>query len=234
MSHLVEPFDPLSVNPEQGPGQLPVGKHPVVVTGVDVQATKSNSNNGMLILMLQIIDGPCKGSTGPYRLNYFHSNPQTVEIAKRQLSALCHVMQRFQLGQNGTDLSPLFGVPFIVDVQQQVGDDRYTEIKAVFDINGNPPKAQGGAPAQQQAPANTGFQQPAQQPQNNFGGNPAGNFQAPAHTAAAPENTNSFQSGNAFAAPAQQNNAGWQAPASNNFGGGNGAPAGGGKPAWAK
>lgn len=197
---LLEAFNPLDHNPEQGEGQMPVGKHPVVITSAEVKATRNN-DGGMIVLMLQIIDGPLKGATGPYRLNLYNASESAVRIAKSQLSALCYVTQRFQLGQNGTDLSPLFNVPFIIEVTPQA-DERYTEIKKVFDINGNAPKAQGGntqqqAPAQQtggfaqqqpqqQAPATGGFgggftQQTTEQqaqPQTAWGG--AGNTQAQA------------------------------------------------------
>lgn len=231
MSQLLEGFNPYDHNPEQSAGQLPVGRHPVVAIGAEVKATKSN-DGGLVEFTLSIIDGPCKGQTGPYRVNLYNASPKAVEIAKRQLSALCYVTGRFQLGQNGTDLSPLFNVPFIVDVAPQQGNEQYTEITKLFDINGNAPKAQGGGQQQQQAPVqNTGF----------GGGNPAGNFQQqqPAHTAAAPENTNSFQNGNASAGQnnwqqPQQNNGGFTAPANNGFNGGNPAAGGGGKPAWAK
>lgn len=227
---LLEPFNPYDHNPEQGEGQLPVGKHPVVINGAEVKATKNN-DGGMIVLMLQIIDGPLKGATGPYRLNLYNKSEQAVKIARSQLSALCYVTQRFQLGQNGTDLSPLFNVPFIIEVVPQVANENYTEIKKVFDINGNEPKAQGGGQAAQ-AQQNGGFAQ--QQPQNN-----AGNFQQnnqPAHGAATPATTTAWGGGNASVEPNQQQQpqqgsawGGGQPGGNNGFGG-----AGGTKPAWAK
>lgn len=231
---LLEPFNPYDHNPEQGEGQLPVGKHPVIINGAEVKATKNN-DGGMIVLMLQIIDGPLKGATGPYRLNLYNKSEQAVKIARSQLSALCYVTQRFQLGQNGTDLSPLFNVPFIIEVVPQAANENYTEIKKVFDINGNEPKAQGGGQSQQPAQQNGGFVQ-QQQPQNNAG-NFAQNTQ-PAHTVTTPANTAAWGGGNASVAQPEQQQ---QAPQGNAWGGG--APAnngggfggaGGGKPAWAK
>jgi len=162
---LIEAFNPLDHNPEQSAGQLPVGRHPVVAIDAEVKATKNN-DGGLIEFTLSIIDGPCKGQSGAYRINLYNASQKAVEIAKRQLSALCYATGRFQLGQNGTDLTPLLNVPFIVEVAPQAQNEQYTEITKVFDINGNAPKAQGGN-TQQQAPAQQtgGFAQ--QQPQNN-------------------------------------------------------------------
>ncbi len=205
MSQLIEGFNPLDYDPQQGEGQLPVGKQPVAITAAEVKATKGG-DSGMLVLTLTVLDGPNKGATGPYRLNLYHGNQQTVEIAKKQLSAVCHVTGIFQLGQNGTDLTPLFNIPFIVDVGVQVQDDRYTEIKKIFDIHGNEPKRQGGSNQQQQQVQqnnnpNGGF--------NGGGGNFQQNNQA-ANGATAPANTAGWQNGNASAAQPQQQQNNWQ------------------------
>jgi len=208
---LLEAFNPLDHNPEQGEGQLPVGKHPVIITGGEIKATKNN-DGGFVSLALLIIDGPLKGATGPYRLNLYNASETSVRIAKSQLSALCYVTQRFQLGQNGTDLSPLFNVPFIVEVAPQA-DERYTEIKKVFDINGNAPKAQGGGNTQPQAPA----QQTGGFVQNNAPVNGSGGFGG--------------GGGGGFTQPAQQEpqpQTAWGGAANNQ------QPAAGAKPAWAK
>lgn len=209
---LLEAFNPLDHNPEQSAGQLPVGRHPVVAIDAEVKATKSN-DGGLIEFTLSIIDGPCKGQSGAYRINLYNASQKAVEIAKRQLSALCYATGRFQLGQNGTDLTPLLNVPFIVDVSPQAQNEQYTEITKVFDINGNAPKAQGGN-AQQQAPAQQtgGFAQ--QQPQQ----------QAPA--------TGGFGGGFTQQTTEQQ-----AQPQTAWGGAGNTqaqAPAGNAKPAWAK
>ena len=188
MAQLLQAFNAQQFDPTQGGGSLPVGRHPVIVESSEVKANKAN-DGGYLQLNLKLIDGPQMGTTGAYRLNLYHSNPQTAEIAHRQLSAICHVIGVF----NVQDSQQLHNIPFIAEVGLQKGEEAaqkgYTEVKKVFDINGNEPgKAGQGAPAaqpQQQPAAQGGFgqQQPAQQPQQPQGGGAWG--QQPAQQPAA-------------------------------------------------
>lgn len=163
MAQLIQPFDASQVNPEQGSGQLPIGRHPVIVQASEVKSNKNN-DGGYLQLDLLITDGPQKGASGAYRINLYHSNLTTVQIAQKQLSAVCHVTGVFML----QDSTQLHNIPFVVEVGPQKSDAQYTEVKKVFDVNGNEPGKQGNAAQQQQQPA----QQPAQSnPIGGFGSN---------------------------------------------------------------
>lgn len=193
MAQLIQAFNAQQYDPTQGGGSLPVGRHPVIIESSEVKANKAN-DGGYLQLNLKLIDGPQQGTTGAYRLNLYHSNPQTAEIAHRQLSAICHVIGVF----NVQDSAQMHNIPFIIEVGFQKGHEPgsnpeakgYTEVKKVFDINGHEPgKAGQGAPAAQpqQQPAQGGFgqQQPAAQPQQPgngpaWGGQPAQQPQQPA------------------------------------------------------
>lgn len=178
MAQLLQAFNAQQFDPTQGGGSLPVGRHPVIIESSEVKANKAN-DGGYLQLNVKLIDGPQTGTTGAYRLNLYHSNPQTAEIAHRQLSAICHCVGVFNVQDSGQ----LHNIPFIIEVGLQKGEEAaqkgYTEVKKVFDINGNEPgKAGQGAPAaqpQQQPAAQGGFgqQQPAQQPQQPQGNAPA-------------------------------------------------------------
>ena len=186
MAQLIQAFNAQQYDPTQGGGNLPVGRHPSIIESSEVKANKAN-DGGYLQLNVKLIDGPQTGTTGAYRLNLYHSNPQTAEIAHRQLSAICHCVGVFNVQDSGQ----LHNIPFIIEVGLQKGEEAaqkgYTEVKKVFDINGNEPgKAGQGAPAAQpqQQPAQGGgawggqpAQQPAAQPQGNApawgGGQPA-------------------------------------------------------------
>lgn len=205
MTQLMQAFDATKFDPSQGLPQMPVGKHPVVITNDEIKPTKDNSG-GYLELTLAIIDGPSKGMQGAYRLNLYNQSQQAVEIAHRQFSAICHVTGVYQV----TDGRQLHNIPFVVEVGLQKDADAaakgYTEVKRVFDRNGNEPgKAGQGQPAAQPAAQATPQAAPAGQP---AWGQPA---------AAAPQ-----------AAPQAAPNAApaWGQPA------GNAAPAGGGQPPW--
>lgn len=145
--------------------QLPVSGSdgwPVIVSASEFKASKSGANNGYLELTLNIIEGEHKGQTGAYRLNLFNENAQTVDIASRQLSAICHVTGQMMI----SDSAQLHNIPFraIVGLQKKLKEDApdYTEVKGVLDYSGNRPGQAKLAPQAQaaQAPA---FAQPQQQ-----------------------------------------------------------------------
>ena len=234
MAQLLQAFNAQQFDPTQGGGSLPVGRHPVIIESSEVKANKAN-DGGYLQLNVKLIDGPQTGTTGAYRLNLYHSNPQTAEIAHRQLSAICHVIGVFQV----TDSGQLHNIPFIIEVGLQKGEEAaqkgYTEVKKVFDINGNEPgKAGQGAPAaqpQQQPAAQGGFgqQQPAQQPQQPAA-QPQGNAPAWGGGQPAQQQPQGAPAGNAPAwgqQPAQQPAAQQPAQQAGGWQQGGAAPAGG-------
>ena len=198
MAQLIQPFNANNFDPTQGVGGLPIGRHPVIVESSEVKANKAN-DGGYLQLNLKVIDGPQAGIVGAYRLNLYHSNPQTVEIANRQLSAISHVTGVYMI----QDSAQLHNIPFIVEVGPQKNDAQYTEVKKVFDINGNEPgkTPQGGGAAQPQN--NGGFGGQQQQPNNGQqGGQQSAGWQQPG--------------GNQTQQPAQGGQGGgWQPPADN-------------------
>ena len=230
MTQLINGFNPMDFDPSQGGGNWPLGKHPVIIESAEVKATKDNTS-GYLQLNLRIIEGPNAGHTGAYRLNLYNQSKDAADIAHKQLSAVCHVTQTFQLGQDGKQLAVLFNKPFVIEVGMQKGQEAiekgYTEIKRVFDMAGNEPGKQGqAAPAQQ--PQGFGNQQAAQQqPQQQ----PQGGAQAWGGNQAQPQQQEQPQQGPAGGQPAwggqpAQQGGGW----SQNQGGAGGAPAG--QPAW--
>lgn len=122
-----------------GGGGLPVGKHPVVIIATKLAATNNNAG-GKLVLTLEVIDGPAKGSKGDETLVLQHQNPTVVRIASEQLAAICHVCG---IPNGFGDTDELKGKPFVVEVAPQKEKPQYTEVIGVFDMNGNEPGQQG-------------------------------------------------------------------------------------------
>lgn len=154
---LMSPFDATKFDPTQGVPSLPVGKHPVVIVNDEVKPTKDNSG-GLLELTVEIADGPSKGMKGAIRLNLYNQSQQAVEIAHRQLSAICHCVGVFQL----TDGRQLHNLPFMIEVALQKDPEAakkgYTEVVRYYDRNGNEPGKPGsqGTAAQTQGGAQSG------------------------------------------------------------------------------
>lgn len=219
-------FDATTIDPAQGSSNLPLGRHPVVITRGAREPVKDKPNSGKLVFDVTIIDGQHKGTTGKYSLNLFNENPQSAEIAGKQLSAICHVVNQYHI--ESPIAAELFNKPFVIVVEQQPApNDKYTTITGVLDMAGNPPtKGQATAAPQQPAyapPAPT--QQPAYQPPAAASGQPS--WGAPQAQAASPS-WNSPPTGGVPAPPQQP-----AAPAGPSW---SQAPAGasGGQPSWAR
>jgi len=216
MAQLLNPFDATQVDPAGTAPFFPVGTHKVVIVGNEVKATKDETG-GLLELTLQIIEGEFTGLQAPYRLNLYNKSEKAVEIAYKQLSAICHVTGVYQV----LNADVLMNIPFlaVVGLQKKVkaDDPDYTEIKGVKDIHGNDPGKQG-QPAQQQAANNFQTQQQPVQQQAQAGG-----WQQPVQQQPV-QQQHPAQTG--WNQPAQQQqNTGWQQPVQ---------PAASGAPAWAQ
>lgn len=130
-----------------GGGGLPIGKHPVVIFNTKMEATSSGTG-GKLVLELEVIDGPMKGAKGVENLTLQHANPVVVRISSEQLTAICHVVG---LPNGFQQTEELHGKPFVVEVAPQKDKPEYTEVVAVFDMQGNEPGKQTGGNANNNA-----------------------------------------------------------------------------------
>ena len=133
-------FNTAGIQPKfGGGGGLPIGKHPVIIYNTKLEATQSGTG-GKMVLQCEIIDGPMKGAKGDENLTLQHSNPTVVRISSEQLTAICYVIGMPNGIQN--DTSELHNKPFVIEVAPQKDKPEYTEIVAVFDMNGNEPGSQ--------------------------------------------------------------------------------------------
>ena len=146
MANLGQPFDPNSVEPSQDYGAIPSGEYPVIITDSDMVPTKAGTGQ-FLKLTHQVIEGPYKGRLLWARLNLDNPSPKAVEIAQRDLSAIC---QACGVTTAITDSQQLHNRPMIVRVE-------FTEAgKNGMDKDGNEIKAwKRLETAGQQAPAAT-------------------------------------------------------------------------------
>jgi hypothetical protein len=151
-----QPFNARSVDPASTPNPVPAGDYKVMIVSSEPMKN-TNSEGGHLRFMLRIMEGQFQGRELMYNLNLFNPNPQTQEIAYKQLSALCHVTGQFDV----QDSQQLHGIPFIVVVTVQP-NGIYNDIKGVKYLDGNVPgKKNENAIASAPAPVATA---PAAQP----------------------------------------------------------------------
>lgn len=156
MAQLGGTFDATAVEPSQAFDVLPAGKYKVQVVDSDMKPTK-NGDGQYLWLELDIVDGAYQGRKLWDRLNIVNSNAQAVEIAQRQLSALCHATGKL----NVSDSQELHFIPVIATVRVRPaanGYDASNEIRGYESAaNSAPaPKPFGARPA----PATNGGSKP--------------------------------------------------------------------------
>lgn len=135
-----------------GSGGLPPGKYKGVIVDSRLENVEKAGvvTGGYMAFDLTPIEGPLAGSKQTDRLNLNNSNPKVVEIANGQLSAYCHVLNMHQW----QDTAQLHNIPFYFEIGFQKGHEPtaekpeggYTEVKGIYDLNGNPPGKAGAGP----------------------------------------------------------------------------------------
>lgn len=209
-------FDATQWAPEQGGSAHPVGKFAVVISNTEIKPTK-DGNSGMFVVTFRSDQGEIS-----MRYNLWNTaSQQAVEIAHKQLSALCHAtgIYRVDFSNEGAALRNgrcVIDVGYQNQTQADIDAKKtpYVEVKRVYDVNGNEPgrpAAGGPQPAPSGAPTGgpgappAGFRPQQQAPAPQQGFQPQ---QAPA--GAAPPWGGPGQAQQPQQAPAQPAGAPWQ------------------------
>lgn len=103
-------FNARSVEPDQGRvGAVPKGWYPSMVKSTEIKLT--NGGDGAYILVsAQILAGPHKDAMWFVQFNIKNASEKALEIAQKQLSALCHAVNVLDM----TDTDQLKNIPFFV------------------------------------------------------------------------------------------------------------------------
>lgn len=179
-------FDATNIPPSQGGGGHPPGMFDFRITNTYAKPTKAG-DGGMFIVEFTSPVGRIEN-----RYNLWNSSAQAVEIAQKELSALCHatgiIRISFPANQDGSPNLAMAGaelrggvgrMEIVPQIDKATGQPTsYVDLKRVFDKNGNEPgrapaqpqPMQQPAPAQQQSPPmqqtpSGGWGAPQQQPQ---------------------------------------------------------------------
>jgi hypothetical protein len=159
-------FNANQYEPKQGmEGHPPALKVPFTITNTAIKETKDKTG-GYLSVDLTSPQG-----TVTSNYNIHNQSAKAVEIAYQQLSALCRAVGIYNIdGQN--ECAALRGGRGLMDVGYQKGEDPatnpegrgYTELKRVYDVNGNDPAKPNAAPQGQQGGFGGQQPNPAQNP----------------------------------------------------------------------
>jgi len=145
MARFDTAFDATGIEPTTGYDVLPAGKYRAQIVESEMRVTR-NGMGQFLWLMLDIIEGQYQGRKLFDQLNLVNSNPQTVEIAQRTLSAICHATGKLQVN----DSVDLHLVPMTIQVGVKPPKDGYSEKNTIRYLV---PEKAPAAPAYQAAPA---------------------------------------------------------------------------------
>ncbi len=96
MAQLNQHFDASAVEPAAPFELLPPGRYSVQIVQSEMRATRAG-NGQYLWLEMDVIEGPHQGRKIWDQLNLVNPNQQTVEIAQRTLSAICHAVGQMQV-----------------------------------------------------------------------------------------------------------------------------------------
>ena len=152
MARFDTAFDATGIDPTTGYDVIPAGKYRAQIVESEMRVTR-NGMGQFLWLMLDIIEGQYQGRKLFDQLNLVNSNPQTVEIAQRTLSAICHATGKLQVN----DSVDLHLVPMTIQVGVKPPKDGYSEKNTIRYLV--PERTAPAAPAYQAAP--TASQTPA-------------------------------------------------------------------------
>ena len=141
-------FDATNVAPMQNFDPIPAGDYVAVITDSDIKQTRAGTGH-YLALTFEVTEGPAKGRKVWANLNLQNPNPKAVEIAQRELSAICHAVGALKV----QDSQELHYKPMTirVDIEARDGYSPSNSIKAYKPANA----AVGAAPFAQapQSPA---------------------------------------------------------------------------------
>jgi len=111
-------FNANEVQPNTGFDPIPADKYVAMITASQMKPTK-NGNGSYLELELTILEGTYKDRKIWDRLCINHSNPQTVKIARGNLSALCRAVGVLE----PRDSCQLHNIPLVVTVRCKKRDE---------------------------------------------------------------------------------------------------------------
>ena len=143
-------FDATAIEPSAPITILPPGRYPMAITKTEMKPTRAG-NGSYLSVEFTISSGNGANRKLWANLNLDNPNQQTVDIARRELSAICHAVGVLQVN----DSDELLGRELMVDVavgkRRDTGEDQNV-IKGYSSISAQParapmPAAKPAAPA---------------------------------------------------------------------------------------
>ncbi len=133
-------FDASQVPEQQEFSALPEGQYAVIATASEMKPTKSG-NGQFLQFTFEVLHGPQKGRKLWARLNLVNPNQTAVDIAQRELGAICRAVGVIK----PSDSAELHNKPMCITVAVEI-DDRKRESNIIKKYEAVGPGAAVAAP----------------------------------------------------------------------------------------
>lgn len=151
MARFGDTFDASSVEPSAPREIIPPGEYKAYIVASEMKPTKAG-NGHFLALDFAIIEGEHEHRHLFANLNLINPSSQAVEIAERDLSAICRAVGRMQV----SDSEELHNLPLTLVVKiRPAGPDKQGIHREAQNEIGGYKAASGGAPAGYNKPAQT-------------------------------------------------------------------------------
>ena len=111
-------FDANEVQPLEAFEAIPAGEYEAVITDSEMKPNKAGTGT-FLELKTEIVSGECAGRKLTARLNLNNPSTKAVEMARRELSAICHAVGVLR----PADSSELHNRPLLMKVKLVKRDD---------------------------------------------------------------------------------------------------------------
>jgi hypothetical protein len=138
-------FNAAEVQPQQSFDALPPGRYEAIISASEMKDTKAGTGQ-YLQLTFDVVGGQYEGRKLWSRLNLVNPNATAVQIAERELSAICHCVGILV----PADSEELHDALLVIDVIQELNPQsgqQTNRIKGYSQVSAPAPKAKPAAPA---------------------------------------------------------------------------------------
>lgn len=122
MAALDGVFDARTVEPNAGLKPVPVGKYKAIIRKSEKKANSAKTGH-YIEMVFEIVEGDSRGKRVYARLNLWNPNNTAVEIARGELSAICHATGVMNL----SDTQQLHNIPLMIKVSVKERNDKKGE-----------------------------------------------------------------------------------------------------------
>ena len=138
-------FNAQNVEPQQSFDALPPGCYEAIISASEMKDTKAGTGQ-YLQLTFDVVGGQYEGRKLWSRLNLVNPNATAVQIAERELSAICHCVG-ILVPQDSEELHDALLVIDVIQELNPMSGQQTNRIKGYSQVSAPAPKAKPAAPA---------------------------------------------------------------------------------------